>query len=107
MENYNKIKNGYEIILYKEYYERETVFSIAYKYNDRFLTSVSPVEKKQVKLTIVGKHKEQNPMEDDIKKILADLVDEQLRIDILKRTEKIREIIYKKAFSPIRGIENE
>lgn len=38
MENYNKINNGYEIILYKEYYEREAVFSIAYKYNQQFTT---------------------------------------------------------------------
>lgn len=107
MENYNKINNGYEIILYKEYYEREAVFSIAYKYNDKFLTSVSPVGNNRVKITIVGKNKEKNPTEDDIKEILADLIDEQLKIDILKRTEKIREIIYKKAFSPIRGMENE
>ena len=107
MENYNKINNGYEIILYKEYYEREAVFSIAYKYNDKFLTSVWPVGNNRVKITIVGKNKEKNPTEDDIKEILADLIDEQLKIDILKRTEKIREIIYKKAFSPIRGMENE
>lgn len=107
MKNYNKINNGYEIILYKEYYEREAVLSIAYKYNNQFLTSVSPIESNQVKITIVGKNKEQNPTEDDIKEILADLIDEQLKIDILNRTEKIREIIYEKAFSPIRGIENE
>lgn len=97
------IDNGFEIILYKEIYEREAVLAIAYKFNDKFNIYIEPYEENKVKLTIVRKKSKENPSEEDIEKILSELKDEQFRLDILRRTFDIREKIYEKAFSPLKN----
>ena len=44
------------------------------------------------------------PLPRDLENIMADFIDEQLRIDILRRTQSIRNQIYEKAFFPLRTI---
>ena len=102
MKTYREIDNGFEIIIYKEIYEREAVLAVAYKFNNKFNTSVEPYENNKVKLTITGSVNKSFPIEKDIENILSELRDEQFRLDILKRTFNIREIIYKKAFLPLK-----
>ncbi len=104
MDNYKKIEDGFEIILSKEFYERETIFNVAYKYNNKFLIMISPEGDKEVKFVIRRKEGEQEPLIHDIEKIFAEFIDEQLKLDILKRTQDIRDRIYEKAFLPLRGI---
>jgi His-Xaa-Ser system protein HxsD len=102
MKIYKEIDDGFEIILYKEIYEREAVLSIAYKFNDNFYMSIEPYEDNKVKVTVTEGKDRIPPTENDIKNILSELKDEQFRLDILKRTFNIRERIYEKAFSPLK-----
>ncbi len=101
MQHYKQIENGYEIILGKEFYERETIFAVAYKYNHRFLISISPWEDNKVLFVITKKETGEVPAQKDVEKILSDFIDKQLQIDILKKTQNIRDAVYRKAFSPI------
>lgn len=102
MEQYKVINDGYEIILHKEIYERETVLAVAYKYNHKFLIGVSPYEEDKVKFTVAKKSGGPVPTEKEIETILAEFIDEQLRRDILAKTQNIRDIVYEKAFSPLK-----
>ena len=105
MNSYKKIATGFEIILYKEFYEQEAVFNVAYKYNDKFLITISPSGKDKIRFGVEAKIGSELPSQKDIEKILAEFIDEQVKINILRKTHDIRTIIYKKAFSPVRGIE--
>lgn len=100
MKVYYKTDNGFDLIVEKEFYEREAVYAVAYRYNGILGFSFSPVEPHKIKISIFEKEG-RVPTEKDVQNILADLLDEQFKIEILKRTEKVRDTVYKKAFLPL------
>lgn len=100
MTTYTKTDNGFDILISKEFYEREAVYAVAYQYEDRIGITFSPEEGNMIRISLFEKNGS-FPTEKDVKNILADLLDEQFRIEILKRTENVRDIIYKKAFLPV------
>ena len=102
MECIKEIQDGYEIILSKRLYEREAIISLAYKYSGRFAISLDSIDSEYVSFSVRKHSNLSEPSRDDIEKILADLLDEQLRLEILRRTKEIRDIIYKKAFEPLK-----
>lgn len=102
MKTYIKTDDGFNIFIEKEFYEREAVYSVAYKYSNFLCFSFSPIENNKICISIMGKDGNL-PTEVDVKSILSDLLDEQFRIEILKRTDDIRNIVYKKAFLPLEG----
>lgn len=103
MENVEKIDNGYKIVVPKRIYEKEAVLSVSYKYCDRFLIELESIDDDRIAFIVTEKKQLPAPVKTDVESILADLLDEQLRLEILHRTKEIREIIYKKAFSPLEG----
>lgn len=100
MKAYYKTENGFDIIVEKEFYEREAVYAVAYQYSGILGFSFSPVEPNKIKISIFEKNGRM-PTEKDAQNILTDLLDEQFKIEILKRTEKVRDMVYKKAFLPL------
>ncbi|RHJ97627.1 hypothetical protein DW089_11000 [Acidaminococcus sp. AM05-11] len=104
MENYKKINGGFQIILSKKLFERETIFSIAYKYNKKFFITFNPIGEDEISFVVKNKGEGMEPLPRDLENIMADFIDEQLRIDILRRTQSIRNQIYEKAFFPLRTI---
>jgi His-Xaa-Ser system protein HxsD len=101
MKSYRQLDDGFEIILYKEFYEREAVLAIAYKFHDAFNICIEPNGENKVRITVTGKNKQPVPTVKNIEDILSELNDEQFRLDILNRTFDIREKIYEKAFAPL------
>lgn len=102
MECIKEIQDGYEIIISKRLYEREAIISLAYKYSGRFVISLDSIDSEYVSFSVRKHSNLSEPSRDNIEKILADLLDEQLRLEILRRTKEIRDIIYKKAFEPLK-----
>lgn len=100
MKAYYKTENGFDIIVEKEFYEREAVYAVAYQYSGILGFSFSSVEPNKIKISIFEKNGRM-PTEKDAQNILTDLLDEQFKIEILKRTEKVRDMVYKKAFLPL------
>lgn len=96
MECIKEIQDGYEIILSKRLYEREAIIYLAYKYSGRFVISLDSIDSEYVSFSVRKHSNLSEPSRDDIEKILADLLDEQLRLEILRRTKEIRDIIYKR-----------
>jgi len=101
MINYSKIQNGFEFTLNLEMYSKESILSVAYKFKKIFTIEVNLVSKSVVKVAILSKN-DNIPQELDVNNFMAELNDEELKIEILRRTEKIREIIYEKAFIKVK-----
>lgn len=102
MNSYKRIEKGFEVVLNKEFYEREAVFNVAYKYNNKFLIMINPKGEREIQFVVRKKQGGVAPSNDDIEKNLAEFIDEQLRLDILKKTQVIRDRIYEKAFLPLK-----
>lgn len=100
MSTYIKTQRGIDILIEKEFYEREAVYATAYKYEDTVGITFGPEEGNRIRISLFEKNGH-FPTEEDANNILADLLDEQFRIEILKRTGQVRDIIYKKAFLPL------
>lgn len=102
MECIKEIQDGYEVIIPKRLYEKEAIISLAYKYSGKFVISLDSIDTEYVGFNVRKHNDLPKPSKADIEEILADLLDEQLRLEILRRTKEIREVIYKKAFEPLK-----
>ena len=102
MECIKEIQKGYEGIISKRLYEKEAILSLAYKYSGKFMISLDSIDSEHVSFAVRKHRNLPAPSRIDIEKILADLLDEQLRLEILRRTKKIRDVVYEKAFEPLK-----
>lgn len=103
MNIYTKTKRGFDLLIEKEFYEREAVYAVAYKYENTMGITFSSAEGNKIRISLFEKNG-YSPTEKDVNNILADLLDEQFRLEILKRTGQVRDIIYQKAFLPLQEI---
>lgn len=90
------------IKLLKAFYEREAVFSAAYKFQDTFFVRIDSIDEKYVGVWFQTKQ----PLDGQSAKIglsefCNEVLDQQVRLDLDKRFGGLREIIYQHAFSPI------
>jgi His-Xaa-Ser system protein HxsD len=100
---YEELENGvFRIILSKEFYEREAVFASIYKFSEEFVAKVEPQDLTHINIFVFKKSKVAT-MQELLEKFLSELVDQQLRLDIDRRTAAIRKNIYDEAFRPIQG----
>lgn len=104
MENFKDIINGYEVVLDKEFFDREVFFWLANKYREKYFVRFQPYGKaeRQVKLTLMN-NGDNVLSKETMKHIIAEMEQEQFQIDILNRTREIRDDVYEKAFSPLKG----
>lgn len=101
MMNYSKIQNGFELTLNLEMHSKESILCVVYKFKKKFTVEVNFVSKAIIKVEILSKN-DNVPQELDVNEFMNELNDEELRVEILQRTEKIREIIYEKAFIKVK-----
>lgn len=101
MENVINIENGYKIIVSKRMYEKETVVSVAYKFCNDFIISLDDIDDDYLAFVLQKRYNSKIPSMEDAERVFDELIDEQLRLEIYRRTKVIREIIYKKSFAPL------
>lgn len=100
---YEELENEiFKVTLSKELYEKEAVFAAIYKFSEEMVAKVEPQDITHINIYVARKKDGI-----DIKKVmdnfLLELVDQQLRLDIDRRTKGIRQKIYDEAFRPLQG----
>ena len=90
------------IELKKMYYQKEAVFSAAYKFTNKCTILIEPTDEKTV-----GIYFKKKPNKNvDIEKIADDfcneVLDQQLRFNLEAQFGNLKKIIYEKAFSPLK-----
>ena len=93
------------VTLSKEIYEREAVMAAAYKFTDLCTLLIRPSGEREVDVVFETKAEETiQDLEIVAAKFCNDVLDQQIRLDLDKRYGKIRELIVKHAFSPIKDL---
>jgi len=93
----------YRIEISSELYEKEAVFAAAHRLNENFYIKIEPGSEGNFAVTLKCRESQQNgPGEEKAAhRLLNDILEEQVRLDISRRTGSLREIIYQHAFLPI------
>ena len=87
----------------KSIYECEAVLRAAYSFTDTCFVEIESVEGD--KYAVYFSHKNSNVnLEVVIKEFCNELIDQQIRLDLERKHGKIREIIVKQAFAPLRDL---
>lgn len=99
-------EDAFLIYLPKQFYEREAIFQTAYKFEDTCFIKIEPYNDTHVAITLCPKivNTPITDIEGVAKEFCNEVIDQQLRLDINKRTESIRNYIYQKAFAPIASV---
>lgn len=89
----------------KEIYEREAIMAAAYKITDLCTVLIRPSEEKDVEVIFEPKAEgtTQN-LEKVLSEFCNEVLDQQIRLDLEKRYGKIRELVVRHAFSPIKDL---
>ncbi|MDQ7825392.1 MAG: hypothetical protein RDV48_21505 [Candidatus Eremiobacteraeota bacterium] len=83
-------------------YEREAVFTAAQKLNELFYVKVEPCGEQSYAVLLQCKGGNNGREgEKAAGELLNDIIEEQVRLDLMKRTGALREILYRHAFLPI------
>ena len=99
---YEKINdNEYKVIFSKEFYEKEAIFSAVYNAEKNFVLKVMPLDEYNVVVYLKAKVDNDILKEKYIQEFCNDVNDQQIYLDIEKRTYEIRKRIYEKAFDVI------
>jgi len=95
------------LVLSKALYEKDAIFAAAYKFTDKCVVHIEPVEDNAVGVYFYTKDDSKKP---DLKKIAEafcnEVLDQQLRLDIEKRYGNIRDLIVEQAFAPISNLKD-
>ena len=90
----------------KEFYEKDAVMMAANKFSDKCYIKIDALENQYVGVWFKLKYEVNTEV---VQKMLAEFCNEaleiQIRLDLEKRFGNLREIIYRKAFSPVGGIQ--
>lgn len=89
-----------KVILSKEFFEREPVFVAASKFTDDYYVGIQPYGDDSFEVSIRPKDNTQDTFS-PIKSFCNELIEQQVRHDLLNRFGNLREIIVAQAFSPL------
>ena len=92
--------------LSKEIYHRDAVLKAGAKFSNDFYVHVSPTSEYCVGVIFKAKPNIKADLKSVALNFCNEVLDQQIREDLLKSNGHIRDIIYEHAFSPIRDIEN-
>lgn len=99
------IKNGensLQIDVDLNIYAKEAINAACYKYTDKFWIHQQTTDNSNVRVIFEQKKDSQDALTDDIAKQFSnDLIDQQLRIDVVKQNGHIRDLIVEEAFKPV------
>lgn len=96
--------NNFYVDLYKEIYHRDAVLKALYKFTDDYYVKLTPAGEFYVRAMFEAKSKEKVDCELAAKKFCNEVLDQQIREDLLKENGRIRDIIYEHAFNPIKDL---
>jgi His-Xaa-Ser system protein HxsD len=82
-------------------YDPETILQTAYNFNDKCSIHVDSVNTNIFRIYFKKADTINSDLEEIVNKFCIDLIDQQMRIRIEKSFGNIRDILVKKAFSPI------
>ena len=104
---YDEKEATFHLELSKAFYEREAVFAAAIKFSENFGISINPKDESNLTIIFISKNKiAKRELENWAKEFLNELLDQQVRLDLEKRFSKIREMIVKHAFAPIKNLDD-
>ena len=95
------------VTLKKEFFEKEAVFASAYKFTDKCIIQIEPINNDSVGVYFKMKNEDHLNLKKTAELFCNEAIDQQLRIDIEKKYGNIRELIVRQAFSPIKNINEE
>ncbi len=96
------------VTLKKEFFEKEAVFASAYKFTDKCIIKIEPINNDSVGVYFKMKNEDDHlNLKKTAELFCNEAIDQQLRIDIEKKYGNIRELIVRQAFSPIKNINEE
>lgn len=92
----------FRIVLASSLYEKEAIFAVAGRYRDRFYIKLEPGSEGEIAVLFQRKDgQERDFVENAALTFVNDILDQQLRLDLERRTGGLREIIYRRAFLPL------
>jgi His-Xaa-Ser system protein HxsD len=94
--------------LSKRFYEKESVFTALYRFENRCVMQMEPVGESHIEVRF--KNKVDGNLSEEALVALSgefcnELIDQQVRRDLEKRFGRLRELIVEHAFSPIKNLE--
>ena len=90
------------LILNKNLYEKEAIFSAAYKFTDKSTILIEPIDENSVGIYFKSKQDgDENELMIVAEEFCNEVLDQQLRLDIERKHGNIRDLIVEQAFSPI------
>ena len=90
------------LILNKTLYEKEAIFSAAYKFTGKSTILIEPLDTVSVGVYFKSKQNaDKNELMMVAEAFCNEVLDQQLRLDIEKKYGNIRDLIVEQAFSPI------
>lgn len=92
--------------LNKEIYHRDAVLKASNKFTDKCFVLVAPTNEYNVGVTFRSKENINIDLEKVALEFCNEVTDQQIREDLAKSNQQIREVIYSHAFTPIKDIEN-
>jgi len=92
----------YRVELSSALYEREAVFAACQRLNSIFYIKIAPHGEHSCEILLQCKEEKEGEEHKRLAlELLNDIVEEQVRLDLAKRTGALREIIYRHAFLPL------
>lgn len=87
-----------EIVVEKEYFERDCILNVVSKYVKKYNISFFPIDEKKVNIVVKSKNGS-NVDELALQNFFNDCIDEQVRLDLQKEFGALRDKIVEYAFS--------
>ena len=82
----------------KNFFERDCVLTVAAQYTDKYFVSIQPIGDRTVELAVSAKE-DVKITENFLKEIMNALIDQQIRLDLIKEFGAVRKTIVNYAFS--------
>jgi His-Xaa-Ser system protein HxsD len=98
-----KIEGGNLLLkLSKQFYEKSAVMNAAYKFTNRCVILIEPLEEGYVGVWFKAKDgQDSGIIRDLLDDFCNEVLDQQVRLDLEKRYGSLREVIVKHAFQPL------
>ena len=104
-----QLEDGRLLVTFKkELFEKEAVFASAYKFTDKCIIKIEPLNNDAFGVYFKMKKEDNNfDLKETAELFCNEAIDQQLRLDIEKKYGNVRELIVKQAFSPIKNLDEE
>lgn len=99
--------NTLAILLHTEFYEKEAVRAACYKFTDKCTILIRPADDFEIEVTFEPKHGITCDIESTARAFCNEVLDQQVRLDLEKRYGRVRELIVRQAFEPVKNLKSE